>query len=284
MRAAFAEQGFREPAGLMLKFELEHFSFQAMAAQGNNSIKNDQMLNESNSSRRSLLRSESSFTLALLGWLIIGSTLNGMIFNSLPIKLTMPEWQLSLIGLLLSSSFPLLVGISLIVFAQFLNLNDQTLQRWKLLAARFAALFAVLLVLIIPLQFFLGQRILKQQATSTDETVNNLQEIARRISDLNSEEQLRVYVGSLPNPISLPAKFDAAFPVIKNRAIENIKAQINAINNNAQLQKTEALQTFLKEAIRNAAHAILTATAFSIVDSVAGGSGNKVTRFLAARL
>jgi len=76
----------------MLKFELEHFSFQAMAAQGNNSIKNDQMLNESNSSRRSLLRSESSFTLALLGWLIIGSTLNGMIFNSLPIKLTMPEW------------------------------------------------------------------------------------------------------------------------------------------------------------------------------------------------
>jgi len=67
-----------------------------------------------------------------------------------------------LIGLLLSSSFPLLVGISLIVFAQFLNLNDQTLQRWKLLAARFAALFAVLLVLIIPLQFFLGQRILKQ--------------------------------------------------------------------------------------------------------------------------
>lgn len=284
MRAAFAEQGFREPAGLMLKFELEHFSFQAMAAQGNNSIKNDQMLNESNSSRRSLLRSESSFALALLGWLIIGSTLNGMIFNSLPIKLTMPEWQLSLIGLLLNSTFPLLVGISLIVFAQFLNLNDQTLQRWKLLAARFAALFAVLLVLIIPLQFFLGQRILKQQATSTDEAVNNLQEIARRISDLNSEEQLRVYVDSLPNPISLPAKFDAAFPVIKNRAIENIKAQINAINNNAQLQKTEALQTFLKEAIRNAAHAILTATAFSIVDSVAGGSGNKVTRFLAARL
>jgi len=284
MRAAFAEQGFREPAGLTLKFELKHFGFQAMAAQGNNSIKNDQMLNESNSSRRSLLRSESSFALALLGWLIIGSTLNGMIFNSLPIKLTMPEWQLSLIGLLLNSTFPLLVGISLIVFAQFLNLNDQTLQRWKLLAARFAALFAVLLVLIIPLQFFLGQRILKQQATSTDEAVNNLQEIARRISDLNSEEQLRVYVDSLPNPISLPAKFDAAFPVIKNRAIENIKAQINAINNNAQLQKTEALQTFLKEAIRNAAHAILTATAFSIVDSVAGGSGNKVTRFLAARL
>jgi hypothetical protein len=173
-----------------------------------------------------------------------------------------------------------LVGISLIVFAQFLNLNDQTLQHWKLMAARLAALFAVLLVLIIPLQFFLGQRIFKQQTTSTAEAVDNLQKIARRISGLNSEEQLRVYVGSLPNPISLPAKFDAAFPVIKNRAIENIKAQINAINNNVQLQKTEAFQTFLKEAIRNVAHAILMATAFSIVANLAGGAGNLVTRFL----
>ena len=98
-------------------------------------------------------------------------------------------------------------------------------------------------MLIIPLQFFLGQLILKLQTTSTTEAVNNLQEIARRISGFNSEEQLRAYAGSLPNPIYLPAKFDAAFPVIKNRAVENIKAQINAINNNVQLQKTASQQT-----------------------------------------
>jgi hypothetical protein len=255
-----------------------------MAAQDNDLIQDDQPLNESIPSRRSLLRSESSFTLALLGWLIFGSTLNSIIFNSLPIKLATPEWQLSLIGLLLNSSFQLLVGISLIVLAQFLNLNDQALQRWKLMAARFAALFAVLLVLIIPLQFFVGQRILRQQTTSTTEAVNNLQEIARRISAINSEEQLRVYIGSLPDPISLPAKFDAAFPVIKNRAVENIKAQINAIDSKVQLQKTEAFQIFLKEAIRNTAHAILMATAFSIVANLAGGVGNMVTRFLTAIL
>jgi hypothetical protein len=77
-----------------------------MAAQDNTLIHEAQPLNESISSRRSLLRTESSFTLALLGWLIVGSTFNGMIFNSLPIKLAMPEWQLNLISLLLSATFP----------------------------------------------------------------------------------------------------------------------------------------------------------------------------------
>jgi hypothetical protein len=62
-----------------------------MAAEDNNLIQDDQPLNESILSRRRLLRSESSFALALLGWLTIGSTLNSIIFNSLPIKLGLAE-------------------------------------------------------------------------------------------------------------------------------------------------------------------------------------------------
>jgi len=78
-------------------------------------------------------------------------------------------------------------------------------------------LFAILLVLIIPFQYFLGARILKQQTISTVAAVSNLQGIAKGISAVNSEPELRSYVASLPNPPALPAKFDAAFPVIKQR-------------------------------------------------------------------
>ena len=242
----------------------------------------DKLLNEPFLSRRSLLRSKSSIALALMGWLTIGTTLNSIIFNSLPIKLAIPAWQLSLIGSLLNSSFPLLIGVSLIVFAQFLNLKDQTLQHWKLMAGRFAALFALLLVLMIPLQIIPGLSLLRQQSIPTTEAVNNLQRIIWRINALNSERELRVYVASLSNPPSLPDKFDATFPEIKNRAIENIQAQIRAINNNAQLQKSQALQTFLREAMRNAIHAILMATSFSILANLVGGVHNKVTRFFTA--
>ena len=255
-----------------------------MALDDDGFIEEMESVSEPNSFQPRLLPVELSFILALLGWIIIGSTLNVVIFNSFPLKLATSEWQLSLIGALLNSSFALLVGVTMIVFAQCLNVEDQTLKNWQLLASRFAALFAALLVLIIPFQYFLGARFLKQQTISTVAAVSNLQGIAKGISAVNSEAQLRAYVGSLPNPPSLPAKFDAAFPVIKNRAIENIKAQINAIDTNTKLQKSEAFQVFLKEAIRNTAQAILMAAAFSLIASASGKASNKVTRFFTAIL
>jgi hypothetical protein len=285
---------------LRLNLKVKQCNFQAMTAQDDDFdqddsftqddhftqddsfAQDDKLLNEQFFSQRSLLRSKSSFALALLGWLTIGSTLNSIIFNSLPIKLAIPGWQLSLMVSLLNSSFQLLIGVSLIVFAQSLNHKDQTLQHWKLMAGRFAALFAMLLMLMIPLQIFPGLSLLRQQTIPTTEAVNNLQRSIWRINALNSERELRVYVASLPNPPSLPDKFDAAFPEIKNRAIENIKAQIKTINNNAQLQKSQALQTFLREAMRNAIHAILMATSFSILANLVGGVHNKVTRFFTA--
>jgi hypothetical protein len=51
-----------------------------------------------------------------------------MIFGSFPQKLASVEWQLNLIGALLSSGFSFLVGATLIVVAQHLNLKDSTFQ------------------------------------------------------------------------------------------------------------------------------------------------------------
>jgi hypothetical protein len=258
-------------------------NLKAMAVEDRDFDQETEFLNESISSFHDTLPpSEFSFILALLGWLIVGSTLNLIIFGSFPLKLATSEWQLSLIGALLSSSLALLIGTAMVVFARLLNIEDRTLQNWQLLAGRFAALLAVLLVLIIPFQFFLGSRLLKKQTSVSVDAVSNLQGIIKGISAVNSEAQLRAYVGSLPNPPSLPAKFDAPFPVIKARAIENIKAQINAINNSSELQKTEAFQIFLKEAIRNTAQAILMAAAFSLLASASGKSTNKIIRFFNA--
>jgi hypothetical protein len=59
-----------------------------------------ELINESHAARRARLWSKTSFTLAVLGWLIIGSALNTIIFNSFPLKLATPEWHLSLIAAL----------------------------------------------------------------------------------------------------------------------------------------------------------------------------------------
>jgi hypothetical protein len=145
--------------------------------------------------------------------------------------------------------------------------------------ARAASWFAVVLVLLIPLQFFLGYRVLKNRTNSSTEAINKLKTIVNGISAVNSEAELRAYVASLPNAPALPAKFDAAFPVIKERAIDNIKAQINAGSENTALQQSESLQVFLKEAIRNTSLAILMAAAFSALAGLHSRSTNAIARF-----
>ena len=132
---------------------------------------------------------------------------------------------------------------------------------------------------MIPLQFFLGSRALNSQTIKTFEAINNLKGVVKGISAVNSEPELRAYVASLPNPPALPAKFDAAFPVIKQRAIDNISAQINAATYNIDIQKSQALQIFLKDGIRNTVQAVLMAAAFSVMANLSGKAGNVVTKF-----
>jgi hypothetical protein len=72
--------------------------------------------------------------------------------------------------------------------------------------------------------------------------------------------------------------------VIQQRAIENITAQINTAQNNLETQKSQALQVFLKEAIRNTAQAILMAAAFSALANLSIGTNNAVTRFFCSLL
>ena len=234
---------------------------------------------DSGSEGRNRLKSKTASALAIIGWLVVGFNLNGIVFGAFPLKFATPEWQLNLISSLLASSTSLLIAASLIPLALVLSPNDKYLQEWNLLACRAASWFAIFLVVITPLQFYIGSRALKNQTITAYEAIGKLKTIAKDISSLKSEDELRAYVVTLPNSPRLPAKFDAAFPVIKQRAIDNIKAQINAGSEAAELQKSQGLQTFLKEAIRNAAQAILMAAGFSALAGLSSRSRNIVTQF-----
>jgi hypothetical protein len=234
----------------------------------------------SDSVRRRTIRTKSSFTLALMGWIVIGSALNAIIFSSFPLRLAAVDWQLNLIGSILSSTFNILIGSTLIIVAQLFNTKERKLQQWQHMVSRFAAWFAVLLVLVIPLQFLLGSIALRNQSIPATEAIKNLKGIVNEISAVNSEAELRSYLASLPNPPTLPSQFDAPFPVVKQRAIANINAQINATTNNFDTRKSQSLQIFLKEAVRNTAQAILMATAFSILANLSSRSTNAISRFI----
>jgi len=234
--------------------------------------------NELDTEGRSRTKTKIARAIALVGWLVIGFNLNSILFNSFPLKFTVPEWQLDFITRLLSISTSLLFGATLITLSQAFNTREKILKGWYRTMTRLASLFAVVLLLSIPLQFYIGSRALKNQTISTYEAINKLKSIVKGISAANSEADFRLFVGSLPNQPNLPAVFDAPFPIIKQRSIENMQSRINAATNNIEIQKSQALQVFLKEAIRNTAQSILMAAAFSVLAGLNPKSANVVTR------
>lgn len=235
-------------------------------------------INESDAERSSRFKANTAMAIALIGWLLIGFNLNSVVFSSFPLKLAQPEWQLDFIAKLLSTSTSLLFSATLIVLSQVFNPKEKILKDWNRTVTRLASLFAVVLVLSIPLQFYLGSRVLNNKTISSFEAINKLKSIFKQTSAVNSEADFRLYLGSLPNPPILPAKFDAAFPVIKQRALESMQSQINTAIETTKTQKSQAIQTFLKEAIRNTAQSILMAAAFSALAGLNPKSGNVVTK------
>jgi hypothetical protein len=234
---------------------------------------------ESDSNEHNRIMARTSRAIALIGWLLIGFNLNGVIFSSFPLKLAQPEWQLNLITKFLSISTSLLLGAMLVTLALIFNPKEQILINWNRRVTRLASLFAVALVLSIPLQFYLGSRALTNQTKSAYVRINNLKSLVKGINSTNSENDLRLYLATLPNQPKLPDKFDAPFPVIKQRAIANLQAEINTAIENAKTQKSETLQVFLAEIIRHSAQCILIAAAFSALVSLNPQSANFVTKF-----
>jgi len=156
------------------------------------------LIYESGSEGPSRLKAKTAAAISMIGWLLIGFSLNAIIFSSFPVKLATPEWQLNLIAALISSSPSLLIGATLIALALVVNPEAQILKDWNLAVARSASWLAVVLVLIIPLQFYQGSRALKNQTNSAYEAINKLKSISKGISRLNSEADLRLFVASLP--------------------------------------------------------------------------------------
>ena len=128
------------------------------------SIEEIEYLSQANSRRRPLLWIELSHVIAIAGWVVVASTINSMIFSALPILLPSPEWQLSLIGTFLSSSIPLLIGSVLVCIGSAFNHRDHRLKKWRNSITAFSAAFSIALVVILPLQFYCGKRVLDRQA------------------------------------------------------------------------------------------------------------------------
>lgn len=195
-----------------------------------------------------------------VGLALLGSFLTGLI-NALPPRLLDPAWQLNLIGLLLSSGGIALIGALLICLARVFDQNDRQIQKRAQLVRNLATWVALGWLLLIPLQLFLGVRLINSQGSSELGQIEAIERVAKAVRDANSEFELRKAMAQVPNQPPLPP-LTVPLPVAKANLLAQFQKTINTAKNNQDLGSSNRLQIWLKEAFRNSLQSLMLTMGF----------------------
>lgn len=199
---------------------------------------------------------------AVAGWALIGSGLSSILFSSLPLELLQPEFQLRLMGAILAAANFLLLGALFVCGARLLNGQDQRLVDRARFMQKCCRWFAIVLLLIVPLQLLAGMAAISKVQTTESEMLKQRRQVIYGFSRTSSEQELRSYVASLPDRPQLPAEFDAPFPVIKKRALDNLSQGYKNAEADLRSVRSKRLENFLGQFFRNSVQALLMAFAF----------------------
>lgn len=195
-----------------------------------------------------------------VGVVLLGSFLTSLI-NAAPPRLADPTWQLNVIGLLLGSGGMALIGSLLLCLARVFNQSDRQIQNRALLVRKLATWVALGWLLLIPLQLFLGVRLINSQGSSELEQIRGIERVAKAVRDANSELELRQAMAQVPNQPPLPT-LTVPLPVAKANLLAQFQKTINTAKNNQDQGSSNRLQIWLKEAFRNSIQSLLLALGF----------------------
>lgn len=217
--------------------------------------------------RQTRLGKDGSLYLALGGWTVILAAVTPLIFAIFPLQLGQPVWQLNTISSLLGASTNILIGSLLISLARIFNPKDSQLKKNTAFIRKLAGLLAVLMLILIPFSLFSGYRAIKANEAASRISLKEWKKQLKAVQSLASEADIRSWAASLPEPPLLPAVFEAPFPVIKNRMIDNLTGKINSVQNQIEENFRGQWLRFLTEFTRNSIQALLMALAFSALSA-----------------
>lgn len=220
--------------------------------------------------KKSMVKQIAARVVSYCAIILLASTFVSFSFSILPIKLGDPTWQLRAIaGALTSSPIILIAGLFLLV-ASAVDRQNRSLNQYMADYIRFASFWSIILLLLIPIQIFVGFKALKQQTEPIANIVTDLKRYSSGIRASNNEAELRQYLASIPNGPKLPERFNLPYETVKQRVLTNLQAKINTANSDIESQKRSSTQAFALEALRNSIQAILMFLAFSKIKKLRG--------------
>lgn len=210
-------------------------------------------------------------SLSIIALVLFLTNLNLFLYSLLPFKLLDPSWQLKLLGSLITFCSPALIAGVIGCIALTLNRKDKKIRARAAWISKIAALLSIILLLALPLQLYAGFKVLRAQKAAGAEQLRTSRTLASNVQATTNEQEFRYLVMNLPTQPPLPERFDAPFPVIKERALINLRAGINRLENELQAQNNRNNQLFIAESIRNGVQALLLSLGFVSLQGLLSG-------------
>jgi len=183
------------------------------------------------------------------------------LFNVLPLRFADSSWQLNTISLITGGGMGALMGTLLVSVAQLFNVGDRQLQKRAILVRTLASWVALGWLLLIPLQLFIGVRLINRQQADEVAQIQNVQRIARSVRNATSEAELRAAMAKLPGVPPLP-RLSIPLDVAKANLLAQLQKDINTFENRQSERSSNRWQTWMKEVLRNALQSIALAAGF----------------------
>jgi hypothetical protein len=182
----------------------------------------------------------------------------------LPLELLDSRWQVRVISALLGSSSLPLIGMVMMLLANYLNDGFSPFGTNVPLLRRLAAFAAIGFLLLIPLQIIAGTRLLNQQSGNEIGQLKVLQGAADAIRTSNNEADLKNALRRLPGaPNNLNRPLGAPLPQVKAALISRLDPAVKRLQNQVEEAKKDRLQKALGIWIRDAGMAAGYAIGFS---------------------
>lgn len=176
--------------------------------------------------------------------------------NAFPGRVNDLNWQLNLISLLMAGGAGSLLGSLLICVARLFNFSDRQIQNRALLVRTLASWVAIGWLLLIPLQLYLGVRLISSQSSKEINEIKTFESIARSVRNSTTEDELRAAMARVPNQPPLP-RLSLPLEIAKANLLAQFQKNINSFKNRQEENSSKRWQTWMKELVRNTAQCSL---------------------------
>lgn len=195
-----------------------------------------------------------------VGLTMLGTFLVSLI-NALPPRLGDANWQLSFISLLMGSGGMALLGSLLVCLARLFNTSDRDIDKRSRLVRTLASWIALGWLLLIPLQLFIGVRLINTQTSNEIAEIKKIEAITSAVRNASNELELRAALAQVPNQPPLPA-LTVPLEIAKANLLAQFQKAINTAKNRQDEGGSTRWQTWMKEAFRNSLQSLLLGLGF----------------------